>query len=57
MGGGDSDAPHTAFGDLTSTASTRKGFAMGKQINKVEKRRRRRDYIQRKKNAAKAAKR
>jgi hypothetical protein len=30
---------------------------MGKQLNKVEKRRRRRDYIQRKKNAAKAAKR
>jgi hypothetical protein len=43
---------------LTSPAPTRKGnLYMGKQSNKVEKRRRRRDYLQRKKNAAKAAKR
>jgi len=42
---------------LTSPARTRKGNSMGKQSNKVEKRRRRRDYLQRKKNAAKAVKR
>jgi len=37
--------------------SAGKGILMGKQHNKIEKRRRRRDYIQRKKNAAKAVKR
>jgi hypothetical protein len=37
--------------------SAGKGILMGKQRNKIEKRRRRRDYIQRKKNAAKAVKR
>jgi hypothetical protein len=47
----------TPLSYLTSSARTRKGIAMGKQSNKVEKRRRRRDYLQRKKNAAKAAKR
>jgi hypothetical protein len=41
---------------LTSSLAARKANSMGKQLNKVEKRRRRRDYLQRKKNAAKAAK-